>query len=378
MTSYVTCFPLSRPLSVLFSSAHASQENKEWSATYKAMVYQATEDAAAFAEELARREKKHAAVLAEREATLTAEHAEAAEAAAEQTAALANRLERAERRVANLVEALERAGAEAEAEAAAAAEQAQADAARLLAEQAEAHAIAAAEMANKERVQRAEALDEVRMRLGAVKQALDVTAAAAHRSHAVNRLSQSVFALSAAAAAGQPLAEELGQVRAAAAGLTGAPGETDVLVDAVLAGVSAEAAKAGVPTEAALGDRLSDVNRAARALVLVPRGGGGVLAHAAAAAAAWFRVGERQRGGMANEGATRGGEGVEAALAAAAAAMSEGRMAEAADAVEAGVAGTAAAAAVEGWVADARERQRLELALSVLRSHASAVASSLS
>ena len=44
--------------------------------------------------------------------------------------------------------------------------------------------------------------------------------------------------------------------------------------------------------------------------------------------------------------------------------------------MEAGVAGTSAA--VEGWVADARERQRLELALSVLRSHASAVASSLS
>ena len=65
-----------------------------------------------------------------------------------------------------------------------------------------------------------------------------------------------------------------------------------------------------------------------------------------------------------------------ALAAAAAAAMSEGRMAEAADAVEAGVAGTSAA--VEGWVADARERQRLELALSVLRSHASAVASSLS
>ena len=33
--------------------------------------------------------------------------------------------------------------------------------------------------------------------------------------------------------------------------------------------------------------------------------------------------------------------------------------------------------AVAGWVADARERQRLEMAVSVLRSHAAAVASSL-
>ena len=39
--------------------------------------------------------------------------------------------------------------------------------------------------------------------------------------------------------------------------------------------------------------------------------------------------------------------------------------------------GTAAAPAVAGWVADARERQRLELALTVLRSHASAVAATL-
>jgi mitofilin len=68
---------------------------------------------------------------------------------------------------------------------------------------------------------------------------------------------------------------------------------------------------------------------------------------------------------------------VEGALAAAAVAVAEGRLAGAADALEAGVAGTAAAAAVAGWVADARERQRLELALTVLRSHSSAIAASL-
>ena len=45
--------------------------------------------------------------------------------------------------------------------------------------------------------------------------------------------------------------------------------------------------------------------------------------------------------------------------------------------MERGVVGTAAAPAVAGWVADARERQRLELALTVLRSHASAVAATL-
>ena len=64
--------------------------------------------------------------------------------------------------------------------------------------------------------------------------------------------------------------------------------------------------------------------------------------------------------------------GVEAALAQAAAAMARGRLAEAAAALEGGVRGSAAEAACAGWVADARERQRLEMAVAVLRAHAAA------
>lgn len=333
------------------------------------MVYQASEDSKAFAEELNRRERRFAAELASREAALMQEHAEAAEAAAAQMAALADAVEKSEQRVANLASELERSGVEAEAAAAKAAEEAEADTAKLLREQAAAHAEACAEMIVKERVQRAEALDEVRMRLGAVKEVLDVNTENLRKSHFSNRLSLAVFSLASAAADGAPLADGVAQVRAAAAA---APEKGDALVLAVLASVSTAAAKSGVPTTGALADRLVDVNRAARALVLVPGGGGGILAHAAAAAASWFRVGERWRGAASGPGG-----GVEGALATAAAAMAEGRLAGAADALEAGVEGTAAAAAVAGWVADARERQRLELALTALRSHTSAVAASL-
>ena len=343
-------------------------------------MYQATEDSKAFAEELDRREKRFAAELAGREAILTAEHAEAAAAAAAQTSALADEIERSERRVASLASALEQAGVEAEAAAVKAAEEAAADTARLLEEQSALHAAAAAEVLVKERVQRAEALDEVRMRLGAVKEVLDVNANNLKRSHAANRLSLAVFSLASAAAAGAPLADEVAQVRAAvgiAEGNKEEDHETDALVAAVLGTIplTSKAAKAGVPTAAELADRLVDVNRAARSLVLVPGGGGGLFAHAAAYAASWFRVGERWTGG--GSGGGGGGGGVEAALAAAAVEMAEGRLAGAADVLESGLEGTAAAAAVAGWVADARERQRLELALTVLRSHASAVASSL-
>lgn len=78
------------------------------------MVFQASEDAKAFAEELERREKTFAARLAEREAALAARHAAAAVAAGATAAALAGEVEKAERRLANLAAELERARVEAE------------------------------------------------------------------------------------------------------------------------------------------------------------------------------------------------------------------------------------------------------------------------
>ena len=77
------------------------------------------------------------------------------------------------------------------------------------------------------------------------------------------------------------------------------------------------------------------------------------------------------------ESVTAEGGGVEAALAKAARAMAEGSVAAAADALESGTKGTAAERAVAGWVADARERQRMEMAMTVLRGHATAKAASL-
>jgi|AntAceMinimDraft_1070359.scaffolds.fasta_scaffold12953_3 mitofilin len=362
------------------------QANQEWSATYKAMVFQAKEDSRAFAEELNRRERRFAekldrrkkrfdVALAEGEAARAADRGAAATAAAAAAAALATEVGDSERRVAELAYALERSGVEAAEAAAAAATAAAADTARLLEEAASTAAVAAAARAVTERVHLAEALDEMRLRLGAVKTVLDANTRNLQQSHAVNRLNVAVFSLTSAAAAGAPLTDEVAQVRVAVVGPGVDGGEGDALIAAVLTSMPAAAAASGVPTAAALADRLVDVSRAARALVLVPGGGGGLLAHAAAASAAWFRVGERWRGSGAGDAGLPGG--VEGALAAAAVAVAEGRLAGAADALEAGVAGTAAAAAVAGWVADARERQRLELALTVLRSHSSAIAASL-
>ena len=336
------------------------------------MVYQAGEDAKAFAEELDRRSRAHAAELAALEAKLTAEHADAAERAAASLASLATEIERSERRVAALAAELERAGSEAELAAEAAAREAEATTARLLEEQHDAHKRATAECLVRERIERHAALDETRARLDALKMVLDVNDANLRASHASNRISLAVFAMDDAVSRGAPFAREAALLRAASTDET----TEDPLVGAVLASISEETARRGAPTTAALRRRLVDVERAARSLALVPGGkdgGGGVLTYFVSALASMFRVGERPAWG---ETPAEGG-GVEAALAEAAKAMAEGSTAAAADALESGTRGTAAERAVAGWVADARERQRMEMAMTVLRGHATATASSL-
>jgi hypothetical protein len=288
------------------------------------MVYQASEDAKAFAEELSKREKVHASALAD------------------------------------LAAALERAGLDAERDAAAAAREAKETSDKLLADQAEALKRAAAECLIAERVDRHGQLDEVRARLNGLKQALDVNSAALEASHASNRLALATFGLDDAASRGAPFAREARLVRVATAP------KGDALVDAVLgcaALANAERATSGVPTTSALTDRLEDVARAARALALVPaEAKGGVLTYIASHAAAMIRVAEGKRtrgGGFVPEGAGRGD------------------LAGAADALERGTRGTAAERACAGWIDDARERTRVDMALVALKAHASVVNSAL-
>ena len=352
-----------------------SQENKEWSATYKAMVYQAEEDAKVFKAELSKAIARKDAESRKQTASLAQEHASAAENAASQIGALANEIERSERRVAALVSELERAGADAEAAVETQRTEAEAESARALEEQAELHRMAIAECLVRERTKRAEVIDEVRLKLDGVKEAYDVNGAALRKSHGAVKMSVAVFALAAKASAGEPFSTELAGIRTVGELLGGDDSER-ALVDAVLASIPEAVAKTGVPTAGDLTNRLDDVRRAARHLQLVPSTGGGIVTHLVAYLASWLRVSERAGWGTGNDGSSSTG-GVEAALAAANEKVAAGRLDAAAAALEAGTEGTAAARAVAGWVADVRERQRLEMAVSVLRSHAAAVASSL-
>ena len=340
------------------------------------MVYQAEHDADAFRKALAEVKSEADSELSRRTAELAASHAAAAEAAASQIESLAVEMERSETRVAALVEELEWFGEEREAAEREADAEREAELARRLEEQAEAHALAIAECLIRERVGRAEALDEIRLKLNGVKEAYDVNGAALRKSHAGVKMSLAVFALQSKVSNGDPFHEELRAVAAVASNAMGADDPGRALVDAVVGSIPEAVAKSGVPTAGRLRDRLDDVRRAARRLSLVPETGGGIVAHLVAYLASWLRMSEPTSGWGGGGGSTAGG-GVEAAVATARANVAAGRLHVAAAALEEGTEGTAAARAVAGWVADARERQRLEMAVSVLRSHAAAAAASL-
>ena len=153
-------------------------------------------------------------------------------------------------------------------------------------------------------------------------------------------------------------AREAALLRAA---FTGADGTCeDSLVHAVLASISEETARGraddGVASSstrrrrargAVVGARpRRERRRRGRADVLRLRVGGDVSRGRECDRGGW-----RRGGGVGQGGAGDGG----------------GAVAAAADALESGTKGTAAERAVAGWVADARERQRMEMAMTVLQ-----------
>jgi len=335
------------------------------------MTFQAESDARAFAGALETSERERRKELAALEASLTEAHANAVEDASREIHALASEIDRSERRVASLARALADAGEAAERAAdAAAADAAETTRAALAAQAAELKR-AAAECLIRERIQRNEALDETRVTVNALTECLAVNSANLEASHSALRLHVAVDALAEAAAKGEATADQVAALRAYCASIRGADadeqtGASRLLVEAVAATIpKANDVKNGVPTVASLANRLEDVTRAARRLALVPEKSGGVFTHVVSGLASFLRARE-------SAADDDDAQGIEAALAQAAAAMARGRLAEAAAALEGGVRGSAAEAACAGWVADARERQRLEMAVTVLRAHAAA------
>jgi mitofilin len=358
-------------------SIRRRQDIEHQSAAFRAMTFQAESDARAFAGALEASDRDRRKELAALEASLTAAHAAAAEDASRQIQSLAFEIDRSERRVASLAAALTEAGEAAERAADAAAADATATLTRSLKTQAAELKRAAAECLLRERIQRMELLDETRVVVNALTETLAVNSANLKASHKTLRLHAAVDALAEAAARGAATAEPVAALRACVSGGGAEKDDSRVaFVEAVTATlVTQKDEDKGTPTVASLTNRLDDVRNAARRLALVPKTSGGVLTYLVSFLASTLRLNES----VFSEGVTSSddkslssSEGVEAALAAATHAMAAGRLAEAAAALEGGVKGSAAEALCAGWVKDARERQRLEMAVAALRAHAAA------
>ena len=368
-------------------SIRRRQDIEHQSAAFRAMTFQAESDARAFAGALEASDRDRRKELAALEASLTAAHAAAAEDASRQIQSLASEIDRSERRVASLAAALTEAGEAAERAADAAAADAAATLTRSLKTQAAELKRAAAECLLRERIQRMEALDETRVAVNALTETLAVNSANLEASHKTLRLHVAVDALAEAAARGAATAEPVAALRACVSG-GGAEGDDSrgdnggvAFVEAVTATLSTKKDEdKGTPTVASLTNRLDDVRNAARRFALVPKTSGGVLTYLVSFLASTLRLNESVFSEVetrSDDKSLSSSEGVEAALAAATHAMSHGRLAEAAAALEGGVKGSAAEALCAGWVKDARERQRLEMAVAALRAHAAAEAATV-
>jgi hypothetical protein len=234
--------------------------------------------------------------------------------------------------------------------------------------QAEALKMSHSETLLRERAQRQEVLDGLRIKLNALQAALTQRTGIANESSKAHSLAQGAFALRTALREGS-------FVRAEEAVQNIAKVSDDPLVvvatktfDPLLASTHS------LPTRLQLIQELrQDVKRVARELVVFPNSHGkipGFLSVTVAKAAAFLKVDER-----CDVNAERVGLGIDSALSKVEADMVAGRLVSAARNLEEATYGTAAAWAVKDWVAKVKARAAAEQLAAIVE--ASAIASTL-
>jgi hypothetical protein len=334
--------------------SQAARAGEEWTTVYRAMLTQSAADVAIFSAEAAGRE---AAFASEREklARDAASAVRAAEEAARSAVAAAKAAEE------QLVAAQKEQAAKQKAHA-----EALLDAGRESLRSAMKNTVdAAAAALAAEEAERGATVDALASGVDALAAAFIDGGVQRERAGMAHALALAALAFEGQLRRGRPFARELARVAAEA-------------VDEPLLGDVAESvgdlAQRGVATRDALAQQLPPLTAAVRRLALLPPSEQPLSAprYLVAALAAALRL--REPAGDAARARAwlwpgdKGG-GIEGALARVAHAAAHGRLAAAADELEACARGTAAEAAVAPWVQAARDRARAEAALEVLRAH---------
>lgn len=209
-----------------------------------------------------------------------------------------------------------------------------------------------------EKAAQIEKMAEANLHINALCMAFYARSEEARQSHSVHKLALGALALEDALSKGLPIKAEIEALQTYLDGI-----DKDSVLDLVLSSLPEETVFHGTDTVLQLNHQFDTLKGTLRHFSFIPPGGGGILAHSLARVASWLKVKE---GG-------RSDDGIESIISRVESFLAEGKLAEAADALEEGLQGSQAAEIVRVWVKQARNRAIAEQALTLLQSFATSV-----
>ncbi|KAK4721899.1 hypothetical protein R3W88_012132 [Solanum pinnatisectum] len=209
-----------------------------------------------------------------------------------------------------------------------------------------------------EKASQIEKMAEANLHINALCMAFYARSEEVRQTHSVHKLALGLLALEDALSRGLPIQKEIEVLHTSLEGI-----DNNSLLDLVLSSLPEETQRYGSDTVLQLNNKFDTLKGTLRHFSLIPPGGGGILTHSLASVASWLKVRE----------AGQSGDGIESLINKVESFLAQGKLSEAADALEKGLKDTHAAAVVDDWVKRARNRAITEQALTLLQSYATTI-----
>lgn len=210
----------------------------------------------------------------------------------------------------------------------------------------------------REKAAQVEKMAEANLNINALCMAFYARSEEARQTHSVHKLALGALALEDALSNGQPVQAELEALQSYIESV-----DKDSLLQLALSSLPEDVRLHGIDSPLQLNEKFDKLKGSLRHFSLIPPDGGGILAHSLAYLASFLKVKESDQSG----------DGIESVINKVESLLAEGKLAEAADALENGVKGSKAAEVVPDWVRTARNRAITEQALILLQSYAASV-----
>ncbi|KAK9075016.1 hypothetical protein SSX86_003335 [Deinandra increscens subsp. villosa] len=207
----------------------------------------------------------------------------------------------------------------------------------------------------REKASEIEKMADTNLNINALCMAFYARSEDARQSHSVHKLALGALALEDALSKGLPIKKEIDALKSYVDGI-----DKDSLLSLVMESLPEDTLKNGTDTILQLNHKFDGLKGTLRHFSLIPPGGGGILAHSLAYIVSVLKVKE----------AEKSGDGIESVINRVESMLADGKLLEAAEALENGVKGSEAAQVVGDWVQRARNRAITEQALTLLQSYA--------